>query len=221
MEYEQETSAGDDRQTIRRTDEGELPDGSQLAGSQPSARRRAQAFAGWRVLGDSRHGSKDGASKARAGSENKGDDKSAILNPRLWPFVEYGRRNLLPAIAGVYCVMSSSGTPLYIGQSVNICQRWQGHHLKMQLKAGASLHIAYRETFSEVGRLKMEAILIRHHRPRLNINLLPRLPKVAGIAAGQFRAMNEALNTLTTEEAAQALGVTPSRVRQMIRAGQL
>jgi hypothetical protein len=67
----------------------------------------------------------------------------------------------------------------------------------------------------------MEAILIRHHRPRLNINLLPRLPKVAGIAAGQFRAMNEALNTLTTEEAAQALGVTPSRVRQMIRAGQL
>ncbi len=33
--------------------------------------------------------------------------------------------------------------------------------------------------------------------------------------------MNEALNTLTTEEAAQALGVTPSRVRQMIRSGQL
>ncbi len=33
--------------------------------------------------------------------------------------------------------------------------------------------------------------------------------------------MTEALNTLTTEEAAQALGVTPSRVRQMIRSGQL
>jgi excisionase family DNA binding protein len=33
--------------------------------------------------------------------------------------------------------------------------------------------------------------------------------------------MSEALNTLTTEEAAQALGVTPSRVRQMIRSGQL
>ena len=29
------------------------------------------------------------------------------------------------------------------------------------------------------------------------------------------------MNTLTTEEAALALGVTPSRVRQMIRAGQL
>lgn len=29
------------------------------------------------------------------------------------------------------------------------------------------------------------------------------------------------MNTLTTEEAALALGVTPSRVRQMIRSGQL
>jgi len=137
------------------------------------------------------------------------------LNPRLWPFVKYGRRNLLPAIAGVYCVMSSSGTPLYIGQSVNICQRWQGHHLKMQLKAGASLHIAYRETFSEVGRLKMEAILIRHHRPRLNINLLPRLPKVAGIAAGQSRAMNDELLTteLTAAQVAERLDVSPATVR--------
>ncbi len=29
------------------------------------------------------------------------------------------------------------------------------------------------------------------------------------------------MNQLTTEEAARALGITPSRVRQMIRAGQL
>lgn len=33
--------------------------------------------------------------------------------------------------------------------------------------------------------------------------------------------MSRALKQLTTEEAAMALGVTPSRVRQMIRAGQL
>jgi excisionase family DNA binding protein len=33
--------------------------------------------------------------------------------------------------------------------------------------------------------------------------------------------MSGNMNQLTTEEAAQALGVTPSRVRQMIRAGQL
>ena len=33
--------------------------------------------------------------------------------------------------------------------------------------------------------------------------------------------MSESNATLTTEEAAVALGVTPSRVRQMIRAGQL
>lgn len=33
--------------------------------------------------------------------------------------------------------------------------------------------------------------------------------------------MSEGNATLTTEEAAIALGVTPSRVRQMIRAGQL
>lgn len=33
--------------------------------------------------------------------------------------------------------------------------------------------------------------------------------------------MSGNMNQLTTEEAAQALGITPSRVRQMIRAGQL
>ena len=33
--------------------------------------------------------------------------------------------------------------------------------------------------------------------------------------------MSDYLGTLTTEEAAAALGVTPSRVRQMIRAGRL
>ncbi len=33
--------------------------------------------------------------------------------------------------------------------------------------------------------------------------------------------MNADTKQLTTEEAAQSLGVTPSRVRQMIRAGQL
>ncbi len=33
--------------------------------------------------------------------------------------------------------------------------------------------------------------------------------------------MSGTLNTLTTEEAALSLGVTPSRVRQMIRAGKL
>ncbi len=33
--------------------------------------------------------------------------------------------------------------------------------------------------------------------------------------------MDGNMNQLTTEEAAMALGITPSRVRQMIRAGQL
>jgi excisionase family DNA binding protein len=36
-----------------------------------------------------------------------------------------------------------------------------------------------------------------------------------------FAIMSGNMNQLTTEEAAHALGITPSRVRQMIRAGQL
>ena len=218
MEYEQETSAGDDRQTIRRTDEGELPNGSQLAGSQPRPRRRAQAFAGGRVLGDSRHGSQDGASKAGAGSESKGTDQSVMLNPRLWPSVEYGQRGSLPALAGVYCVMSGGGNLLYIGQSLNICQRWKGHHLQRQFKAGASLHIAYRETFSEAGRLKMEAILIRRHQPRWNVNLLPRWSKVGAIATPQARAMSE---ELTTADVAERLKRPERTVRLWCKQGLL
>jgi DNA-binding transcriptional regulator YiaG len=137
------------------------------------------------------------------------------LNPRLWRFVEYGKRNLLPAIAGVYCVMSSGGSLLYIGQSVNINQRWKGHHLRQQLKAGASLHIAYRETFSEVGRLKMEAILIRQHQPRLNANLLPRLPKPAvtgtPLTGHELKERRSKLG-LSQEEMARSLDVALSTV---------
>jgi DNA-binding transcriptional regulator YiaG len=107
--------------------------------------------------------------------------------------------------------MSGGGNLLYIGQSLNICQRWKGHHLKRQLKAGASLHIAYRETFSEVGRLKMEAILIRRHQPRLNANLLPRLPKPAAPHAAmegtELQQRREALG-MSRDELAKALQTT-------------
>jgi hypothetical protein len=181
MAHEQRPSIDDDK-TIRGKDGSQLSNRAQLARSRACSKSEKTFFSGRRTLGDSRDSATDGAPETRAGSESKDASQNTILNPRLWPFVDYGRRNLLPAIAGVYCVMSSGGNPLYIGQSVNICQRWKGHHLRRQLKAGVSLHIAYRETFSEVGRLKMEAILIRQHQPRLNVNLLPRSPKPTALS---------------------------------------
>lgn len=57
---------------------------------------------------------------------------------------------------------------LYIGQSGNIQQRWRGHHLRPEFRRGASLLIAWHETFSEAGRMKLETMLIRRFRPRLN-----------------------------------------------------
>ncbi len=66
MDYEQEAIAGNDRQTIRRTDEGQLSDGSQLARSPASTRRGEEAVASRGILGNTGNGSKDGASEAGA-----------------------------------------------------------------------------------------------------------------------------------------------------------
>ncbi len=243
MTHEQRPSIDDDK-TIRGKDGSQLSNRAQLARSRACSKSEKTFFSSRRTLGDSRDSATDGASETRACSESKDASQSTILNPRLWPSVEYGKRNLLPAIAGVYCVMSSGGNPLYIGQSMNICQRWKGHHLRRQLKTGASLRIAWRETFSEMGRLKMEALLIRRHQPKLNVNFLPCLTRptpnaamirfdvkkdwlTTGQAAERMVTTKEALSMLSTRMAkeltssqvAERLGVAHSTVRAWCNRG--
>jgi hypothetical protein len=65
MQHEQESPAGDDRQTIRRGNGRQLSNGAQLARGSLSARCGAKALAGRGVLGSPGGGTQDGAPKAR------------------------------------------------------------------------------------------------------------------------------------------------------------
>ncbi len=177
--HEREDTKDAYTETIRRAAGGSLYNGDELATPRQDSWRGQTRDTNWALLGDSGEGCETEVAARQTADEENRRLASAILNPRLWSFVKYGSRNSLPAIAGVYCVLTPEDVMLYIGQSTNICQRWRGHHLRQQLRAGKSLRIAWRETFSEAGRLKMEALLIRQHQPRLNANLLPRLPKPA------------------------------------------
>lgn len=134
----------------------------------------------------------------------------------------YGERGLLPAIPGVYCLLTERNLILYIGQSENICQRWKGHHLKTKLRAGASLRIAWRETFSESGRLKLEALLIRRHQPRLNVNLLPRpLPTPKVVLADVLSSPAMGNRMLNAKQIAERFGVSNSTARGWLLRGLL
>ncbi len=198
--------------SIRGKDRKALHDGDDLAPKRESASSGQKRNADRPLLGNSRR-HKTARIKTRPEGESEDGSQSTILNPQLWAYVEYGKRSLLPAIAGVYCVLTSGDAALYVGESENIYQRWRGHHLKHLLRAGASLRIAWRETFSEAGRLKMEALLVRKHQPRLNVNLLPRPAKVMSAPLSRSAAVDSSLAVMTVREVAEKLDANPGTVR--------
>ncbi len=211
--HEREDTKDAYTETIRRAAGSSLYNGDELVAPRQDFRRGQARNADRALLGNSGEGCETKATTRQTTNEENRRLASAILNPRLWSFVEYGSRSSLPAIAGVYCVLTGEDVLLYIGQSTNICQRWRGHHLRQQLRAGKSLRIAWRETFSEAGRLKMEALLVRQYQPRLNVNLLPRREAAPSVVSN--------MKLLSTNEAAERLGVSARRVLAMIDEGKI
>ncbi len=144
-------------ETIRRAAGRSLYNGDELATPRQDFGRDQAHDTDRTLLGDS--GERCEAEVAARQTTHKESQRlvSAILNPRLWSIVDYDKRDRLLSIADVYCVLTDGNAMLYIGQSANIQQQWRGDHLRRQLRVGKSLRIAWRETFSEGGRLKMEA----------------------------------------------------------------
>jgi len=83
------------------------------------------------------------------------------------PSLSLDERVYLPDTAAIYFVMAGD-TVLYIGQSVNVRQRWVAHHRLKQLNEYGACRIAWMAV-DDAGLLdELEVACIAHFSPSLN-----------------------------------------------------
>jgi len=93
---------------------------------------------------------------------------ASTIDPLALPSLPLGERSQLPNCPAIYFVLDGEQI-LYIGQTVNLAQRWATHHRWSELKAlKSSGRIAWLEC-SEVSLLsEIETALINHFAPPMN-----------------------------------------------------
>jgi excinuclease UvrABC nuclease subunit len=136
----------------------------------------------------------------------------ATINPRRLPSVPMSDRRLLPEDPGIYFAIDSLGVIQYIGKSVNLRRRWEGHHRLKQLKNVGDIKIAWL-TVSDAHLLPaIEEALIDRFNPRLNrcstwfLTDNPLKWRMSELMA-RYR--------ISSKEMAEALGKTTSTVSHM------
>ena len=131
MRYEQEEDAkGYDDKAFCRSDESQLPNGVKLAGSRIGSRCRKKGNSSRNALGDTRECFNNGTSQAGTKTQNKKECiQSGEIDPLTLPYLMMTELKFLPTRSGVYFAIEESGQVAYIGQSINIRQRWQSHHV--------------------------------------------------------------------------------------------
>lgn len=84
------------------------------------------------------------------------------------PSVCLTHRAGLPTTAAIYFAIDSLGQIQYIGQSVNLRQRWANHHRQSQLDAIGNINIAWLEISDPSLLQEIEEALIEHFDPPFN-----------------------------------------------------
>ena len=90
------------------------------------------------------------------------------LNLSTLPSVLLANRKQLPPILGIYFAINSLGVVQYIGQSVNIRNRWLNHHRQSELDVVGNVSIAYLEVSEPSLLSEIEWALIEYFHPPLN-----------------------------------------------------
>jgi excisionase family DNA binding protein len=107
---------------------------------------------------------------------------------------------------------------LYVGKSVNLQSRWRAHEKLLEVADVDGLRLAWRpvvEARLDYEERRMIALL----RPPLNRNLVPIVkPPLLKPRANIGAAME---GYITTTEAAEMLGVSSARVRQLVADGTI
>lgn len=90
------------------------------------------------------------------------------INPLKLPSLPLAERSHLPSCPAIYFVMQDNCI-LYIGQTVNLTQRWTAHHKWSQLvKMDVPIRIAWLECSDKILLTQIEAALISQFTPKLN-----------------------------------------------------
>src|SRR5262249_22597570 len=115
------------------------------------------------------------------------------------------------ACSGIYFAIEEPEQVAYIGQSTNIRQRWQRHHLRNGLCDLNDLNSARRGPgawlqVEKAERHSLEADLIRRFKPRLNTQLIPvdKPEPETEMKPGMKKA--ESTRMLSPKEYAEAIG---------------
>ncbi len=67
---------------------------------------------------------------------------TATIDPAVLPSLPLDERSALPDTPAIYFVMAGD-TVIYVGQSVNLRQRWLAHHRLQQLNEHGGCRIAW------------------------------------------------------------------------------
>ncbi len=91
------------------------------------------------------------------------------IKPFDLPSLPLSRKGELPEISAVYFSLSEQGEILYIGQAVNLKNRWLNHHRLKELVAQIHpVRVAWIEVQEESALTPLESALISHFNPSLN-----------------------------------------------------
>lgn len=89
------------------------------------------------------------------------------------PSVALESKSDLPNQSAIYFAIDSQGVIQYIGRSMNVNQRWQGHHRAKELKSLGGIRIAYLGLDADL-LPEVEAALIKYFNPCLNRSALDK-----------------------------------------------
>jgi hypothetical protein len=103
----------------------------------------------------------------------------------LLPFVGADRLGRLPRESAVYFVVNEAKTILYIGQSINLYQRWAMGHNQLQSFVAQSFHRVHWLCVAREELEYTEAYAIAHFNPLLN----SRHPRASGMVVEEEKLL--------------------------------
>ncbi len=84
------------------------------------------------------------------------------------PHLSLSEKRNLPSCSAVYFALSSKGRVLYVGRSIDICERLRNHHRVPLLEALGGVKIAWFEQNNSFVLPRIERTLIKYFNPPLN-----------------------------------------------------
>ena len=141
-------------------------------------------------------------------------DNFLAINPLDLPSVPLLEKHKLPQTSAIYFAIAKSGEILYIGRSINIANRWNGHHRYSELKEIGNVRIAWLSCDDESLLPQIEEAMIKHFLPCLNHTLVkqPKTKVDKPYVDKLIKIIRQARGSVSQRAFGKLLGVSPTAV---------